>query len=1017
MFNIHYLWRVDLFINQFPAMRMKSLCFPLCAIILSFFVTNIYGQNAIIGEGFSNGWDYENEADWTFFNESAGTSRILITNSSVIGNRFFRLKRGWGDNDYRRTEFRPVLGNNEMYSNFGSAYAPSTGTNGAFYINVSDLNHNYVFKTRRADGNNEDADFVIFEVQSNISTVENVSQSPSLVSPNTPVTITATLSGNLPSGQGVYLRYSDSNYATSNIVEMTGSGTSYEANILESINQQLESISYYVFTSGSGLTISHTDADFFTINLNNNGGSSYNYSVDNIYRSAQSGDWNDTGTWLNSSIPGTYDQVIISSDHTVNANDVIELTLLEIESEGVLNAGISAISISNGFICNGTFNGQNSAVVFDGSQTFTKGNPFFNNLAIGDGQDVERVLYLDDDIYISGDLAINTSSELRPGQNGGTNFPTVHMTGINGNIINNGLIRPLDGEKMLVFSFEGETVLKTSDLAPPGNTQFANITVAENALLRGPNVGVVNIELVTGSVINDGSIIFKDVESSVKIFIAPDQTVSIDAENGLETMLFSLDLGAGSVLQPASNTISTISITENLILNNNSNLQTLNGTGKLNLAFTGTQGPQKIIKTSNTPNILEFQNLTLNTDTALFFEVPTSDAVSFQVRDTLRLQKGLLVTLDISELESTEVRYNLEMLLGAVTDTTNLSDDTHVAGPITYYHQGTDMELIFPIGQGGEYRRLDISGERTSNNGFMELTGEVFQRSAEALDHSIPEPVLNISTNRFWVLFPDDVNKLDSVQVTLHYGGTDDEGVTLPEALRVLGVDRLAVPESTWENLGPSSGGSGAPGTIVSTSFDWSSSTGYDFTLGNVQSGVNPLPVTWLSFSGKAATSTNELYWSTASEQNNDYFDVLRSQNGSAFTSIGAVAGSGNATQRSDYHFTDVNPASGTTYYKLQQFDYDGKSDFSPVIAISRKGEVSVYPNPFRDELQIRIEANNMSDAPARFTIRDATGRIVSHHSLPNGGGSIYTGNLPAGAYLGELTQGDDAPLVFKLIK
>ena len=60
---------------------------------------------------------------------------------------------------------------------------------------------------------------------------------------------------------------------------MTGSTTSYSANIPAEVNVAQASISYYIFTSGSGLTISAEDSDFFTINSNTNSGNNFSYDV------------------------------------------------------------------------------------------------------------------------------------------------------------------------------------------------------------------------------------------------------------------------------------------------------------------------------------------------------------------------------------------------------------------------------------------------------------------------------------------------------------------------------------------------------------------------------------------------------------------------------------------------------------------------------------------------------------------------------------------------------------------
>ncbi|RAR47217.1 T9SS type A sorting domain-containing protein [Flavobacterium lacus] len=124
----------------------------------------------------------------------------------------------------------------------------------------------------------------LFETTAAPVTVSTVSQSPiaaNVVTGNA-VTVTATTSANLPTGQGVFLRYSTNNFSTSTVVNMTGSGTSYAATIPAATNTAGATVVYYVFTSGGTAAISSADADFATINLNNNNGSNYSYNVTSI---------------------------------------------------------------------------------------------------------------------------------------------------------------------------------------------------------------------------------------------------------------------------------------------------------------------------------------------------------------------------------------------------------------------------------------------------------------------------------------------------------------------------------------------------------------------------------------------------------------------------------------------------------------------------------------------------------------------------------------------------------------
>lgn len=157
------------------------------------------------------------------------------------------------------------------------------------------------------------------------------------------------------------------------------------------------------------------------------------------------------------------------------------------------------------------------------------------------------------------------------------------------------------------------------------------------------------------------------------------------------------------------------------------------------------------------------------------------------------------------------------------------------------------------------------------------------------------------------------------------------------------------------------------------------------------------LPIELLSFSARNDGPVVALEWVTASELNNDYFEVERSADGMAFAPVVRQTGAG--TSSTELHYTDIDrdPLPGWSYYRLKQVDFDGKLTYSQVEAIYRPLEltdkvVTVYPNPTRYRATIEgIPANSV------VTILSATGAKVADAQLQ--GQILHTANLASGIY------------------
>lgn len=306
--------------------------------------------------------------------------------------------------------------------------------------------------------------------------------------------------------------------------------------------------------------------------------------------------------------------------------------------------------------------------------------------------------------------------------------------------------------------------------------------------------------------------------------------------------------------------------------------------------------------------------------------------------------------------------------------------------------------FTFHVGDQGIYAPFSYT---TSNSGSQpQVTVRYFHVPPSGSNPYAPNGTL--SQEERWEMSVL-VTSLGNTLVTLPYG--PQSGVIGDEAdLRVA----FAAPgSSAFTDLEGAASGGFIEADIAQT---YTAGAGiYTFTLGSINAVQTPLPVELLYFQATAEGEQVRLQWATASETNNDHFQVERSANGTDFERVGdQVRGAGNTDEPLNYELVDADPLPGVSYYRLKQVDFDGRYEYSNIEVVQMgdvaTGALQLFPNPVRDQLQVRWDGDRNID---RLRLLTARGQEVSIDARINDKqAEVDLGDLPAGVYFLEVLSG-----------
>ena len=398
------------------------------------------------------------------------------------------------------------------------------------------------------------------------------------------------------------------------------------------------------------------------------------------------------------------------------------------------------------------------------------------------------------------------------------------------------------------------------------------------------------------------------------------------------------------------------------------------------------------------------KNVTMNKTGGASFTL--NNSVGVPANGSLTLTSGLLNTSSTAYL----------FLMDETCTAPSLSDasTSYINGPMRYDMSvsASTKNLYFPIGKGADCRPAVLTLRHGAATSYSYLA-EVVNSPASFLAYTLPGSVDTVSGVRYWTINRSITSSgVSDPSTNLSYSagvypliklffGTNDyvyQGSNLTIVKNTNGAP------TTWIDIGAGCalGNSSSPqaGSVTSTTSGTPFNSFSTFSLASKVAGWNSLPVEFLSFTAKPSQTNVTLNWSTATEINNDHFDLERSQDGQTYEFVNKVKalGNGNSTITQNYASLDEKPFNGVSYYRLKQVDKNGAYKYSSIAKVNfnKKSFVSVYPNPALNNLTIDVSDNYLN---ASITITDALGNEVSTSTVNSYSNQLDISSLPGGVY------------------
>jgi hypothetical protein len=334
-------------------------------------------------------------------------------------------------------------------------------------------------------------------------------------------------------------------------------------------------------------------------------------------------------------------------------------------------------------------------------------------------------------------------------------------------------------------------------------------------------------------------------------------------------------------------------------------------------------------------------------------------------------------------------------------------DNAGTIGYLKHFVNTTVSSYVFPIGDASNYTPLTF----TLNSGT--LSSAYLTAYTKAGKISGMNADISYYVNRYWEITPSGFT-IPNYDINYTYVPGDITGTGTESSIKPVKKSGTQWYKPTGTAFySDEVEGTGSVNDVTHT-LTWTGLQSFSF-LGGVGETPVALPIELLYFTAKQSGTKVKLDWATATEQNNDYFVVERSQDGTNFTEVFRKKGAGNSVNTLYYNGFDNMPLEGVSYYRLKQVDYDAKFKYSEIQSVNVKFDpaevgIKIYPNPAIDN-KFTVDYTIEKADKIEVYFYNSIGQLLHKEVWPTNKGintkEFYFPDVSEGMYIIELKSSD----------